>query len=241
MPKVSVLLPTYRRPILIRRALASLWEQTTDDYELIVIENGSDEAMEKRYDPVKKMVEDRGHKWLRCNDFASLPHALNVGFAESSGKYISVLEDDDEWRPRFLEVLSGHMDYCSCVMVFSKQAEMDAQGNRGTFGTPIPKHFSVETVLKANFIGFPMAMYRREILKKMGGFDEKAGAGTDWITHCTVSAHGQIHMVDDELVVHHWHDAETKNYCLLEDQLELTLRQRRLWAEGRFGEEWVRK
>jgi glycosyltransferase involved in cell wall biosynthesis len=236
--KVSVLLPTYRRPILIRRALASLWEQTMNDYELIVIENGGDEEMEKRYDSVRKMVEGKGHKWLCRNDFASLPHALNVGFAESSGQYISVLEDDDEWKPRFLEVLSGHMGYCSCAMAFSKQAEINATGQRGTFGTPIPKHFSAESMLKANFIGFPMAMYRREVIKKMGGFDEKAGAGTDWITHCMASAYGQIHMIDDELVIHHWHG---DNYCLHEDQLELTLRQRRLWAEGRFGEEWVRK
>lgn len=239
MPKISVLLPTYRRPVMIRRTLASIWAQTFQDYELIIVENGGDDEMRKRYEAIRPMLErgllDSTVQWIVRNDFASLPKALNVAFEASSGEYISIMEDDDEWEPEFLGLLSNHLDHCTCGMVYAKQKELDEGRSRVVAGNPIPKRFDRQQLLKSNWMGFPMCMYRREAIEAIGGFDEKAEAATDWYTHCYVSAFYDIHCFDKELVIHNWHrQDEVPNFCLVADQLESTLRQRRLWAEGKF-------
>ena len=236
MPKVSVLLPTYRRPVVIRRTIVSILNQMFDDFELIVVENGGDEEMSERYKTVLPMIGGIFQvQWIVRNDFASLPKALNVAFEASSGDYITIMEDDDEWEPTFLEALSKHLDHCTCGMVYAKQRELDEGGARVVAGNPTPKRFDRQQLLNSNWMGFPMCMYRREAIEAIGGFDEKAEAATDWYTHCYVSAFYDIHCYDDELVIHNWHRGdEVPNFCLVADQLESTLRQRRLWAEGKF-------
>ena len=234
--KVTVLLPTYKRPILIRRSLDSIFNQAFDDYELIVIENGSDEEMHERYQPViDDLSEMDGVTWLTF-DWASLPKALNEGLQRAKGEYLSIMEDDDEWHPDFLEKMSKHLDNCTCGMVYCRQIELDPNGQTITAGIAIPKRFTPTELFQANFIGLPMAMYRTKALKRINGFDEQAGPATDWITHCFIYAHYDIHMLQHVLVTHYWQpkDAETPNYCLTKDDTKYTALQRRYLYEGRF-------
>ena len=235
--KVTILLPTYKRPILIRRSLDSIFNQAFDDYELIVIENGSDEEMHERYQPVIDDVSEMdGVTWLTF-DWASLPKALNEGLQRAKGEYLSIMEDDDEWHPDFLEKMSKHLDNCTCGMVYCRQTELDPNSNSITAGIAVPKRFSIEELIKNNFIGLPMCIYRTSLLKKINGFDEKAGIATDWIAHCMIYAHAEIHALNHNLVTHYWHpEGDTPNYCITEkdETRRYTMLHRKYLAEGKF-------
>lgn len=98
MPKASVIVPTFNRADTIRRAIESVQAQTLDDWELIVVDDGSTDntfsiidGMEPRMTVIRQ--ENRG--------FAE---ARNAGIRASTGKYLAFLDSDDEFLPYHLEL-----------------------------------------------------------------------------------------------------------------------------------------
>jgi len=240
-PKVTILLPTYRRPQLIQRALASIYGQDFKHWELIVIENGSTPEIREQYAQgvVANLPEECAITWITV-PWASLPDALNLGFERSRGKYIAVQEDDDEWLVRFLGILSSHMDNCTCGLAYVPQIEVENSRAVEKF-THIPDHFDRNQLLIGNYISFPMGMMRREALESIDGFHPDAGPATDWITWCLISKDWPICYIDEMLAIHHWHkDENALNYCLVEpgdspSSLRYSLLQRRMLLRGDFG------
>jgi glycosyltransferase involved in cell wall biosynthesis len=100
-PFFSVIIATYNRAELIRRALRSLVSQTESDWEAIVIDDGSTDDTFERIRPfLKKHANIRYSKHLHKGMIPS----KNAGIRESSGKYITFLDSDDEYQPSHLEV-----------------------------------------------------------------------------------------------------------------------------------------
>jgi len=239
--KVSILLPTYRRPGLIRRALSSIYLQSLEDWELVVVENGSTPEIQEQYfqDVVSNLPEQYEITWLTV-PWASLPDALNLALERATGKYIAIQEDDDEWLADFLSTVVDHMDDCTCGMAYVHQFEVKA-GKPVRILNRLPEKFDKDQLLVASYISFPNRLIRREALEKIGGFHPDGGSATDWITSCLVSKDWPICQLDETLVVHHWHEDENApNYCLVEpgwtaSSVRYTLLQRKMLARGDFG------
>ena len=100
-PKVSIIIPTYNRPKLFKRAIQSVLKQTYKNFEVIVIDDSTN-------DETKKIVEnfnDKRIRYIHNEKKTNLPKARNQGVRESSleSKYIVFLDDDNEFLPQFLE------------------------------------------------------------------------------------------------------------------------------------------
>lgn len=100
-PKVSVVVPTYNRPDLIKRAIKSILNQTYQNFEIVIIDdsptNKTEEAIEG--------LDDERIKYTRNKIRRGFSGAKNQGVEEASkdSKYIGFLDDDDEYLPLFLE------------------------------------------------------------------------------------------------------------------------------------------
>lgn len=97
MPLVSVIIPTYNRVDVILRTIRSVKQQTFEDYEIIVVDDGStDNTVEviKDFDRQIRLIRQE-------NQGVSV--ARNNGVKASKGKYIAFLDSDDEWYPLYLE------------------------------------------------------------------------------------------------------------------------------------------
>ncbi len=92
MPAVSVIIPTRNRPHLLRQAVQSVFDQTFSDFELIVVDDGSEA-------PVDAETETHGDPRARVirQAHAGRSAARNRGLAHATGKYISLLDDDDTY------------------------------------------------------------------------------------------------------------------------------------------------
>lgn len=101
-PLVSVVIPTYRRPDLLRRAVASVLEQTHDNLELFVMVDGDEES-----GPLLEGIEDVRLQIVRIGKSVGAAVARNLGAERSSGEWIAFLDDDDEWLPQKLEMQLG--------------------------------------------------------------------------------------------------------------------------------------
>ena len=102
-PSVSVLMPTYKHGALIPRALGSLLAQTLEDWELIVIDDGSpDETREV----VADFLSDPRVAYYRLDPNRGLGEALNYGLDRARAVLVAYLPSDDLYHARHLEWLA---------------------------------------------------------------------------------------------------------------------------------------
>jgi glycosyltransferase involved in cell wall biosynthesis len=93
-------MPTYNRARLLIRAANSVLNQTYQNFELIIINDGSSDDTEK----VVKSFEDKRIRYGKQTKNKGMLAARNMGFDLSKGKYIALLDDDDELLPEALEI-----------------------------------------------------------------------------------------------------------------------------------------
>src|ERR1017187_1940494 len=126
MPKVSVIMTSYNRPRLLRDAIDSMLDQTYEDFELIVADDGSSPAtlasINNYTDPrIVKLFLGR-----RELDGARYCHSINAALDVATGDLISYLTDDDFYLPRRLEVMVKELalfpaDARQCLRAGSRQ------------------------------------------------------------------------------------------------------------------------
>lgn len=113
MPLITVIVPTYNRTeLLLSRCLPSVFAQTVQDFEVLVVGDGTEQAT---VDAMAEFPDDR--LWFWNLDHPEYPEdeeerwwvigleALNFGLDRARGEWIAVLADDDEWTPDHHAVL----------------------------------------------------------------------------------------------------------------------------------------
>jgi glycosyltransferase involved in cell wall biosynthesis len=98
-PLVSVVIPTLGRPTLLLRALTSVFNQTYQRLEIIVVVDGPDEATTDR---LQSIADPRLHVIVNPRSLTAAG-ARNVGVDQAKGEWVAFLDDDDEWLPCKLE------------------------------------------------------------------------------------------------------------------------------------------
>ena len=103
MTAVSIILPTYNRADTILRAVNSVVNQTFQDWELLIIDDGStDNTVEliSGIDPRIIILKQKN---------SGVYVARNTGLKASRGEYLTFLDSDDEWLPHFLELTTSFL------------------------------------------------------------------------------------------------------------------------------------
>lgn len=100
-PFFSVILTTFNRDNLLRRAIDSLLKQTEKDWEAIVVDDGSQDETFVHCLEICKKYPQFSYVY-RSNK--GTPHARQTGIAIAKGKYITFLDSDDEYKPEHLQL-----------------------------------------------------------------------------------------------------------------------------------------
>lgn len=107
MPKVSVIMPVFNGEAYIEGAINSVLEQSLDDFELIIVNDGSSDHT---LDLVNAFADKR-IKLINRSENSGLAVTRNEGVAAASGQYVAMLDSDDTATPDRLEIQSGFLDH----------------------------------------------------------------------------------------------------------------------------------
>lgn len=171
-PVVSVIVPVYNREKTIGQAIDSVLAQSSKDFELIIVDDGSTD----RTPDLLAGYGDRLHV-VRRERNSSLPSvARNVGLAQAKGQYIAFLDSDDFWYPEKLAAQTAFMrDHEQVVLSHTFCHVVDEAGNvqciRREKEMPRDGDLFVE-LLNECFITTSTVMICRSLYERIGGFNE---------------------------------------------------------------------
>lgn len=178
MPLISVIIPVYNGERTIYDAVTSVLNQSFEEFELLVINDGSQDST---LDILAEIKDPR----LKIHSFPNegLSASRNRGIRRASGEYVSFLDADDMWTPDKLEsqlaALRGQPDAAVC---YSWTDFIDQEGNPLGYGIHTTRNGHVfPDLLKFYFVGSGSnALIRKTAFDAVGLFDESLKSVEDW-------------------------------------------------------------
>lgn len=197
---VSVIIPTYGGAEYLQRAVDSVLAQTYNNIEIVVVDdNGL--GTQKQLETAEQMEKYAGNERVKyvCHDVNKKGAAArNTGVKNSSGRYISLLDDDDIYYPENIEAHMKVMktlpeDYA--LTYCSHDAYRDGKKFREVKVSRSGSLF-YEVMMHNVSIGSPSFLIKREVYEEIGGFDESFIRHQDWEFSARVAFHYKIKASD---------------------------------------------
>ena len=213
-PTVSIIMPCYNGKQHIQAAIDSVLKQTFDDFELIVVDNGSTDCTPEILDSVNDprlrvfTLSERG-----------VSRARNLGLREARGAFIAFLDCDDTWSAAFLEKM--HTVLASdpkAVLAYCGWQNLGLPGPRGVPFVP-PDYENpdkIATLLEGCRWPIHACLTRHAAIVEAGGFNTHLTIAEDYLLWMEVSVTGTIIRVPEVLAQYHHHNGvqATRNQTL---------------------------
>jgi glycosyltransferase involved in cell wall biosynthesis len=189
-PKISVIIPSYKTANLIARCLDTVMAQTFQDFEAIVVNDGSPDTpeLEKVLEPYMDRIVYIKQENKRCAG------ARNTAIRAARGEFLAFLDSDDTWYPEHLESQmkqfaddpSFDLVYCNSLLVGDPEREAPFMTRCPSNG---PANFETLVQEKCQ-IPISTVVVRKAAIVKAGGFDETIPRCDDYDMWVRAAFHG---------------------------------------------------
>jgi glycosyltransferase involved in cell wall biosynthesis len=171
---ISVIIPTYNRKHIVEEAIRSALNQTMKDFEVIVIDDGSNdgtaEYLESLNLPINIISKKNG----------GVASARNAGIKMARGRYVAFLDSDDVWLPDKLktqfEYLTAHPNiplvYTDEYIEVNGDVMPKTRFQRADVGEDIKDNFLLSGFVQRTPIHTSAVMVRKDVLDEVGYFNE---------------------------------------------------------------------
>lgn len=182
----SIIIPLYNKENFIENTIQSVLDQSFQDFEIIVINDGSTDKSEEK---LQQFKDSRIQYFSKKNEGVS--SARNYGIEKATADFITFLDADDYWYPTFLETMFGTISKLPNQKVFSAAVEF------ATSKKIIPAQYSISKTneefeivnyfkasIKETVLCSSCAVFHKFVFEEIGNFDTtiKSGEDTDlWI------------------------------------------------------------
>jgi len=206
MPRVSIVIPTYNRERLIGATLDSVMAQTFQDFEVVVVDDGSTDGTAE----LVRAYGARVRYLYQPNQGQGA--ARNTGLRAARGELVAFLDSDDLWEPNKLALqLAALADRPDCPWIYTDAFVFDgATGRRQfLFSRQCRPHEGMvaDRLLRMNFIASPTPVIRREVFDRVGMFNELTPQVEDWDMWLRIAARYPIAYVPEALAGYRLHQA----------------------------------
>lgn len=214
---VSVLMCTYNRERLLKYAMDSVLNQTYQNLEFIIIDDGSTDGTEE----LIKTYRDERIRYFKMERNSYYCYAANYGLGKCQGKYIAFMNSDDIWNLDKLEkqvnFMEEHKEYGAC---FSSVILIDNEGNDITDECPdmrdiFGKQFKTQKerfhyLFKyRNCLCHPSALVHKDLMDKLGGFNLMYCQTADYDLWLRMMIEKPVYVFKEPLIQFRW-DVKSK-------------------------------
>jgi glycosyltransferase involved in cell wall biosynthesis len=205
MPTVSVIIPTYNREQLLGRAIKSVLVQTYQDFELIIVDDGSTDNTER----LVKNFKSEKIRYIRSRENKGVSAARNIGIQSAKGDYIAFQDSDDEWMPEKLEKQMRAFEtappevgivYTGFLMITVNKRDYKPSAEI------TPKDGNIfRSILRGEYLVAPQTtVIKRECFEKAGMFDEDFLSLEDWELFLRFSRYYQFKYINEPLLLYYY-------------------------------------
>lgn len=198
MAAISVIIPTFNRAKKVVRAITSVLYQTFDDFEIIVVDDGST-------DGTKKAVIQFGRKITYTVHASNLgvSAARNTGIKRSSAPFIAFLDSDDYWLPQKLRVQMDFFKTHPRALACQTEETWIRNGRRVN---PRKKHLKpsgdiFEPSLKLCLVSPSAVMLKKSLLEELDLFDEDLPACEDYDLWLRIASLYPVYLIKQALII----------------------------------------
>jgi glycosyltransferase involved in cell wall biosynthesis len=222
-PKVSVILPCYNHVRYVEDSVNSILNQTYRDFELIIIDNCSD-------DGTRDLVKSLEKKDQRIRAFyhtanVGLAASINEGFTLAKGELIALTSSDDMWRAIKLEEQLAVLEKENRIDIVHSDAEIIDSSGKKT-GKNIRNLYHLrpadasgnlfKQLTRNNVCCTSTILFRRRCLDTCGKFDDRLGYAHDWWFYINLSKKHRFYYIPQVLVSYRIHETNlTRNLNLV--------------------------
>lgn len=210
-PKVSIIIPTYNTGRYVLDAIDSVLQQTYDNIELIVVDDGSTD------ETPQLLAQHTGHFTRYRQTNAGQSAAMNFGWQQSSGQLLGYLSADDRLHPEAVETIVAAMQqHPEAVLAYPDFCVID---EHSTLVRTVQAPDYEERLLIANFqcLPGPGALFRRKVWEQVGGWNTTLRNIPDMEFFLRLCQHGPFIRVASALADFRIHSGSTTyNPCSAE-------------------------
>ena len=194
--KISVVIPTLNRINTLQRALDSVINQTFKPAEIIVVDNGSSDGtlkfLREQYPKITILTENK----------IGVSSARNKGIKKSINQWIALLDSDDAWHPRKLEIQTSMLDIALKEYNLIHTDEVWFRNNKHI--NQMKKHkkqggYIFERCLSLCCISPSSVLFKKNILDKVGLFDESLPVCEDYDMWLKICSSEEVLFAQDKL------------------------------------------
>lgn len=206
---ISVIIPTYNREYLVSQAIQSVLTQTYRDFELIVVDDASDDNTEA----VVNNFNDSRIRYIKHEKNAGVSAARNTGIIAARGEYIAFLDSDDKWLPEKLEkqLRLFKQSPPEVGVIYTWWRVINNRTQVESIRSPKYRGFLLQNLLYNNLVGTPSTVIaKREAFDKGVTFDINLRCCEDWDVWLQLAQHYDFDFVSEPLVEYRDHNEDRR-------------------------------
>ncbi|ANY74132.1 hypothetical protein BBD41_16935 [Paenibacillus ihbetae] len=229
-PVVAVMVRTKDRPLLLRRAMESILNQTYKNWEIVLINNGGDEGTISAIHSEFICRTSNNIRLINLQRNSFMEVATNVGLKNTDAKFVTLLDDDDTWDETFLE---------KCVEILVNNNLIDGVVTKSTIVheeiegqtiqelckeslNPRLKRIGKYSLLRRNLFTTNSFVYRKNVLTEIGYYREDLPVLGDWEFNLRFALSKKIVVLPQALAFYHKRQKNTnENYSNTDLELHL--------------------
>lgn len=217
-PEVTVIIPSFNYRDYIEQALESVFNQTFKNYEVIVVDDGSEDGS---YEFLKTQYAAQGRIKLICHENhrnLGLGKSLELGLSEATGNWVAILECDDIWEPNCLERRVAAVQKSASILFCSNKIRIlrmdEASGWLDDYVYRVQSKLSLrqkgktasgfkignEIYYENLFPTFSCMFFKKDALKKLN-FNSPVISWLDWYLYIQLAKAGDCCFLDEPLTL----------------------------------------
>jgi glycosyltransferase involved in cell wall biosynthesis len=204
--QVSIILPTYNRADIVRRAIGSVLAQTYTNLELIVVDDGSSDDTEKSV----LGFGDQRIVYLKNQQNRGPSGARNFGIKAARGHFISFVDSDDEWANTKLEEQVREIESASVPVIVLTGMRFLNDSTRQIVEDVTFQHsgYVHSAFFQLKTIGLLSMLAPKDCLEEIGLFDENVTADEIWDIGVRLAEKFEFRTVPRQLYIVHLHEKD---------------------------------